>query len=72
MNQMKAEKHLSVVAEGLFVADVANERREYMNALLRIIAMICYESNDPQRSYEIACAVIQAAMDEPDVMEKIQ
>ena len=64
MNRASMERHLDQVFTGLVEADAKNERREYMNALLRVIAMVCYESADPERSVEISIAVIKAAMQE--------
>jgi|LauGreDrversion4_2_1035121.scaffolds.fasta_scaffold2641094_2 hypothetical protein len=58
------EKHLSQVYAGLLAADELNERRFYMNALLRVVAAVCYESPDPDVAYERSCLVIKSAMEE--------
>jgi hypothetical protein len=60
----KYDRHLNQVYAGLLAADELEERRFYMNALLRVAAAVCYESPEPEAAYERACLVIKAAMDE--------
>ena len=62
------ERYLGAMFQGLVEADEADERREFMNAILRIAAMVIYESTEPEKSREIAIAVIDAALDEPEEM----
>ena len=60
------EEQLGIVFSGLIEADKINQRRPYMNALLRIAALICHESDEPKKALEMAKMVMDAALNEDE------
>jgi hypothetical protein len=60
------QDQLGVVFYGLLEADKIDQRRPYMNALLRIAALICHESDEPKKAFEMAKMVMEAALNEDE------